>query len=187
MGRRGAAARAGGRQLGRRAQRLRDAARPTRTTTRPARAGWARRARGRRSRAARPRHRGPAHRRRERDAGRAVGQLPRRDRDDRRALRRHDQDDPRPPHARPSRPGWGHRHEPRGQEGRRPDGGRLLRAGDLVLPAPLPGGGRRGALPHPPLGPGAADLRRPRVEGAVRGRRELRGHGRRDAALATTP
>ena len=49
--------------------------------------------------------------------------------------------------------------------------------------APLPRGGRRGALPHPPLGPGAADLRRPRVEGAVRGRRELRGHGRRDAAL----
>ena len=52
--------------------------------------------------------------------------------------------------------------------------------------APLPRGGRRGALPHAPLGPGAADVRRPRVEGAVRGRRELRGHGRRDAALATT-
>ena len=49
--------------------------------------------------------------------------------------------------------------------------------------APLPRGGRRGALPHAPLGPGAAHLRRPRVEGAVRGRRELRGHGRRDAAL----
>ena len=35
-------------------------------------------------------------RRRERHAGRAVGQLPRGDRDDRRALRRHDQDDARP-------------------------------------------------------------------------------------------
>ena len=45
--------------------------------------------------------------------------------------------------------------------------------------APLPRGGRRDPLPHAPLGPGAADVRRPRVEGAVRGRRELRGHGRR--------
>ena len=37
--------------------------------------------------------------------------------------------------------------------------------------APLPRGGRRDALPHAALGAGAADVRRPRVEGAVRGRR----------------
>ena len=62
-----------------------------------------RRARRRRSRAARPRRRGPAGRRRERDAGRPVGQLPRRDRDDRRALRRLRQD-----HARPASRGRRH-------------------------------------------------------------------------------
>ena len=69
--------------------------------------------------------------------------------------------------------------EARGQEDRRPDRERLLRAGDLVLRAPLRRGGRRGALPHPALGPGADHLHRARVEGAVRGRRELRGHRRR--------
>ena len=35
--------------------------------------------------------------------------------------------------APPSRRGMGTRNEPRGQEGRGPDGERLLRAGDLVL------------------------------------------------------
>ena len=65
-----------------------------------------RRARGRRPRAARARRRGPARRRRERDAGRAVGQLPRGDRDDRRALRRLRQDDARPaPRRRRDGPG----------------------------------------------------------------------------------
>ena len=101
-------------------------------------------------------------------------------------VRGHDQDDARPP-PRGRRDRCGSRPMSlAGKKIARPDRGRLLRARDLVLPAPVPRGGRRGALPHAALGPGAAHVRRPRVEGAVRGRRELRGHGRRRRCGATT-